>query len=49
MLDLILTIAFFALIFGSFGYLVYRYSNNVSKNKDPKISVKKDPDKFGCH
>lgn len=48
MLDLILTIVFFAVIFGSFGYFVYRWSNSQSENKQPRIAVK-DPDKFGCH
>jgi len=48
MLDLILTIVFFVSIFGSLGYFIYRWSNSIANNKNPRMAVK-DPDKFGCH
>lgn len=48
MLDTILTIAFFALLFGSLGYLIYWWANKINK-KDVANFGLKGPDDFGCH
>jgi len=48
MLDIILTIGFFAFLFGSLGYLIYWWANKTKKKEVGNFGLK-GPDHFGCH
>lgn len=48
MLDTILTITLFALLFGSLVSLIYWWANKTKKKKVGNFGLK-GPDHFGCH
>lgn len=47
MLDTILTIAFFILIFGFVAFVIYKWTKNINKKSVPNFGLK-NPGKHGC-